>query len=118
MPGIVDRMELRKVATEADDDSMDSLDDRFTETIDSEKATINRLRTAMQIPPKTIPVDILLKKRFVFIRRLCSQFLDDMDDGESQKFLTNGMMKKKYEEYHEEYVSTLLNWFSLSSGLR
>lgn len=36
---------------------------------------------------------------------LCSQFLDDNDDAESQKFLSNGMMKKKkYEEYHEEYV--------------
>ncbi len=35
----------------------------------------------------------------------CSQFLDDNDDAESQKFLSNGMMKKKkYEEYHEEYV--------------
>lgn len=34
-----------------------------------------------------------------------SQFLDDNDDGESQKFLSNGMMKKKkYEEYDEEYV--------------
>lgn len=32
--------------------------------------------------------------------------MDDNDDGESQKFLSNGMMKKKkYEEYHEEYVS-------------
>ncbi|XP_019747370.1 sodium-coupled neutral amino acid transporter 4 [Hippocampus comes] len=91
MPGIVDRMELRKVATEADDDSMESLDDRFTETIDSEKATIN------------------------------SQFLDDMDDGESQKFLTNGMMKKKYEEYHEEYhpghTSFGMSVFNLSNAI-
>lgn len=38
----MDRMELKKVSTEADDDSTDSLDDRFTEPIDSEKATINR----------------------------------------------------------------------------
>lgn len=31
--------------------------------------------------------------------------MDDNEDGESQKFLSNGMMKKKkYEEYHEEYV--------------
>lgn len=38
-----------------------------------------------------------------------SQFLDDNDDGESQKFLANGMMKKKkYEEYNEEYVRTSL----------
>ena len=33
-------MELRKVATDVDDDSNDSLD--FTEPIDSEKATIDR----------------------------------------------------------------------------
>lgn len=38
-----------------------------------------------------------------------SQFLDDNDDGESQKFLSNGMMKKnKYDEYDEEYVRTCL----------
>uniref|UniRef100_A0A665V8H1 Sodium-coupled neutral amino acid transporter 4-like n=1 Tax=Echeneis naucrates TaxID=173247 RepID=A0A665V8H1_ECHNA len=43
MPGVVDRMELRKVATEADDDSTDSLDGRYTDLIDSEKATIDRL---------------------------------------------------------------------------
>ncbi|CAJ1054239.1 sodium-coupled neutral amino acid transporter 4 [Xyrichtys novacula] len=92
MPGVVDRMELRKVSTEADDDSTDSLDDRFTEPIDSEKATID------------------------------SQFLDDMDDGESQKFLTNGMMKKKkYEEYHEEYhpghTSFGMSVFNLSNAI-
>lgn len=45
MPGVVDRMELRKVSTEADDDSTDSLDDHYTEPMDSEKATINRSTT-------------------------------------------------------------------------
>lgn len=43
----------------------------------------------------------------------CSHFMDENDDAESQKFLSNGMMKKKkYEEYHEEYVrgvTTLLS---------
>lgn len=93
MPGVVDRMELRKVSTEADDDSTDSLDDRYTEPIDSEKATID------------------------------SQFLDDNDDGESQKFLSNGMMmkKKKYEEYHEEYhpghTSFGMSVFNLSNAI-
>ncbi|XP_008282328.1 sodium-coupled neutral amino acid transporter 4 [Stegastes partitus] len=92
MPGVVDRMELRKVSTEADDDSTDSLDDRYTEPIDSEKATIN------------------------------SQFLDDNDDAESQKFLSNGMMKKKkYEEYHEEYhpghASFGMSVFNLSNAI-
>ncbi|XP_041636675.1 sodium-coupled neutral amino acid transporter 4 [Cheilinus undulatus] len=92
MPGVVDRMELRKVSTEADDDSTDSLDDRYTEPIDSEKATID------------------------------SQFLDDNDDGESQKFLANGMMKKKkFEEYHEEYhpghTSFGMSVFNLSNAI-
>lgn len=45
MPGVMERMELRKVATEGDDDSTTSLEDRFTEPIDSEKATIDRLVT-------------------------------------------------------------------------
>lgn len=35
----------------------------------------------------------------------CSQYMDDNDDTENQKFLSNGMMKKKkYDEYDEEYV--------------
>lgn len=42
MPGVADRMELRKVSTEVDDDSTDSLDDHFSEPIEPEKATINR----------------------------------------------------------------------------
>lgn len=86
----MDRMELKKVSTE-DDDSTDSLDDRFNEPIESEKATIN------------------------------SQFLDE-DDGESQKFLGNGIMKKKkYEEYHEEYhpghASFGMSVFNLSNAI-
>lgn len=43
MPGVVDRMELSKVSMVADDDSTDSLDDRYTEPMDAEKATIDRL---------------------------------------------------------------------------
>ncbi|XP_048010781.1 sodium-coupled neutral amino acid transporter 4 [Megalobrama amblycephala] len=85
----MDRMELKNVNTEADDES--SVDDRYMEPIDSEKATIN------------------------------SQFLDE-DDAESQKFLTNGMMKKKkYEEYHEEYhpghASFGMSVFNLSNAI-
>lgn len=42
-----------------------------------------------------------------FHSNCCSQYLDE-DDAESQKFLANGIMKKKkFEEYHEEYVSWL-----------
>lgn len=41
----------------------------------------------------------------IYLLSAHSQFLDDNDDAESQKFLSNGLMKKKkYEEYHEEYV--------------
>ncbi|XP_019955525.1 sodium-coupled neutral amino acid transporter 4 [Paralichthys olivaceus] len=92
MPGVMDRMELSKVSTEADDDSTDSLDDRYTEPIDSEKATID------------------------------SQFMDENDDAESQKFLSNGLMKKKkYEEYHEEYhpghTSFGMSVFNLSNAI-
>lgn len=42
MPGVVDRMELSKVSMVTDDDSTDSLDDRYTEPVDAEKATIDR----------------------------------------------------------------------------
>lgn len=85
----MDRMELKKVNTEADDES--SIDERYTEPIDSEKATIN------------------------------SQFLDE-DDAESQKFLTNGLMKKnKYDEYDEEYhpghTSFGMSVFNLSNAI-
>ncbi|KAK9525487.1 hypothetical protein VZT92_016186 [Zoarces viviparus] len=92
MPGSVDRMELRKVSTECDDDSTGSLDDQYTEPIDSEKGTTD------------------------------SQFMDDNEDGESQKFLANGLMKKKkYEEYHEEYhpghTSFGMSVFNLSNAI-
>uniref|UniRef100_A0A668AD92 Solute carrier family 38 member 4 n=2 Tax=Myripristis murdjan TaxID=586833 RepID=A0A668AD92_9TELE len=48
--------------------------------------------------------------------------MDDPDDGESQKFLSNGMMKKKkYEEYHEEYhpghTSFGMSVFNLSNAI-
>ncbi|MBN3312956.1 S38A4 protein, partial [Atractosteus spatula] len=86
----MDRMELKKVSNEHDDDSADSLDDRFTEPIDSEKVTIN------------------------------SQYCDE-DDAESQKFLTNGMLKKNYEECHDEYhpgtTSFGMSVFNLSNAI-
>ncbi|XP_039516678.1 sodium-coupled neutral amino acid transporter 4 [Pimephales promelas] len=82
----MDRMELKNVNTEADDES--SVDDRDMEPIDSEKATIN------------------------------SQFLDE-EDAESQKFLTNGMMKKKKyeEEYHPGHASFGMSVFNLSNAI-
>ncbi|KAM6895339.1 sodium-coupled neutral amino acid transporter 4 [Xenentodon cancila] len=91
MPGIADRMELKRITTEADDESNESLD-RYTESTDMEKATIN------------------------------SQFLDDNDDGESHRFLSNGMIKKKkYEEYPEEYhpghASFGMSVFNLSNAI-
>uniref|UniRef100_A0A673NB30 Sodium-coupled neutral amino acid transporter 4-like n=1 Tax=Sinocyclocheilus rhinocerous TaxID=307959 RepID=A0A673NB30_9TELE len=76
----MDRLELKKVSMEADDES--SVDDRFT-PIDSEK------------------------------------FLDE-DDAESQKFLTNGIMKKKKydeEEYHPGHTSFGMSVFNLSNAI-
>ncbi|KAL0962970.1 hypothetical protein UPYG_G00347830 [Umbra pygmaea] len=88
----MDPMELEKVCTEADDESTDSLDDNFKEPIEEEKTTLN------------------------------SRFLNEDGDAESQKFLTNGIMKKKkYEEYHEEYhpghTSFGMSVFNLSNAI-
>ncbi|XP_067855506.1 sodium-coupled neutral amino acid transporter 4 [Heptranchias perlo] len=89
----MDRMELKKVSTEADDESNsgDSMDDSYTKMTDSEKVTIS------------------------------SQFVDE-DDAESQKFLTNGFLgKTKYEEYQEEYhpgmTSFGMSAFNLSNAI-
>ncbi|XP_065325546.1 sodium-coupled neutral amino acid transporter 4 isoform X3 [Pelmatolapia mariae] len=87
MPGIVERMELRKVSTVADDDS---LDEQLTEPTDCEKATMS------------------------------SQFNgDDNDDGESHRFLSNGIPKKtKYEEeYHPGHASFGMSVFNLSNAI-
>uniref|UniRef100_A0A4W4DW16 Amino acid transporter transmembrane domain-containing protein n=1 Tax=Electrophorus electricus TaxID=8005 RepID=A0A4W4DW16_ELEEL len=50
----------------------------------------------------------------------CSQYMDEEDE-ESQKFLTHGMMKKKFEEYHEEYhpghASFGMSVFNLSNAI-
>ncbi|MGH0129449.1 UNVERIFIED_CONTAM: hypothetical protein FKN15_018500 [Acipenser sinensis] len=89
----MDRMELKKVSTDPDDESNsgDSMDGCFNEPIDSEKATIS------------------------------SQFADE-DDAESQNFLTNGGLgRKKYEEYQEEYhpgtTSFGMSVFNLSNAI-
>ncbi|KAM8908819.1 sodium-coupled neutral amino acid transporter 4 isoform 1-T1 [Spinachia spinachia] len=109
MPGAVDRMELSKVSTEADEDSTDSLDDRYTEPIDPEKGTIDRSATSTS-------------NHINLVSSLLRQFMDDNEDGESQKFLSNGLMKKKkYEEYHEEYhpghTSFGMSVFNLSNAI-
>uniref|UniRef100_A0A8C6K7D8 Solute carrier family 38 member 4 n=1 Tax=Nothobranchius furzeri TaxID=105023 RepID=A0A8C6K7D8_NOTFU len=88
MPKVRDHMELKRVPTEADDDSTTSLD---REPIDSEKATITS-----------------------------SQFLDDNDDGEDQRFLSNGIpMKKKYddEEQFPGHASFGMSVFNLSNAI-
>ncbi|MBN3281484.1 S38A4 protein, partial [Polyodon spathula] len=89
----MDRMELKKVHTDPDDESNseDSMDGRFNEPTDSGKATIS------------------------------SQFADE-DDAESQKFLTNGGLgSKKYEEYQEEChpgtTSFGMSVFNLSNAI-
>lgn len=54
----------------------------------------------------TLRAEVKIELSVFFVFGPYSQFLDDNDDGESQKFLSNGIMKKKkYEEYHDEYVS-------------
>lgn len=129
----MDRMELKKVSTEADDES--SVDDSFT-PMDSEKATINRSESLLCVfnpdavwCPHVEHCDTFMH-RFIMQQQIkpvkclkwrvcvvhCSQLLDE-DDAESQKFLTNGMMKKKkYEEYDEEYVRFLF-WKPLAYKL-
>uniref|UniRef100_A0A3B4D7E7 Amino acid transporter transmembrane domain-containing protein n=1 Tax=Pygocentrus nattereri TaxID=42514 RepID=A0A3B4D7E7_PYGNA len=77
-------MELKPVSTEADDDSMD---ERYSMPIDSEKTTMN------------------------------SQYMDE-EDAESQKFLANGMKKKKFEEeYHPGHASFGMSAFNLSNAI-
>ncbi|XP_072528556.1 sodium-coupled neutral amino acid transporter 4 [Salminus brasiliensis] len=82
----MDRMELKPVSTEADDDSTD---ERYPTPIE-EKTPMN------------------------------SQYMDE-DDAESQKFLANGIKKKKFEEYHEEYhpghASFGMSVFNLSNAI-
>ncbi|KAK5599994.1 hypothetical protein CRENBAI_011528 [Crenichthys baileyi] len=74
MPGVRELMELRRVPSEGDDDSTASLDEHFRIPMDVEKSTI-----------------------------ASSQYMDDNEDGEEDRFLSNGLTKKKkYEE--EEYV--------------
>uniref|UniRef100_A0A8C6UEI3 Solute carrier family 38 member 4 n=1 Tax=Neogobius melanostomus TaxID=47308 RepID=A0A8C6UEI3_9GOBI len=85
-------MELKKVSTQ-DDDSQDSLEDNYPEPLNADTATV-----------------------------ASSQYLDDNDDAESQKFLSNGLMKKKkYEEHHEEYhpghASFGMSVFNLSNAI-
>ncbi|KAM4712266.1 sodium-coupled neutral amino acid transporter 4 [Anableps anableps] len=91
MPGVRELMELRRVPTEADDDSTASLEEHFRGPIDVEKSTI-----------------------------ASSQYMDDNDDGEEDRFLSNGlMMKKKYEEeeYHPGHASFGMSVFNLSNAI-
>ncbi|XP_038155675.1 sodium-coupled neutral amino acid transporter 4 isoform X1 [Cyprinodon tularosa] len=90
MPGVRELMELRRVPTEADDDSTASLDD-FRGPMDVEKSTI-----------------------------ASSQYMDDNEDGEEDRFLSNGLMKKrKYEEeeYHPGHASFGMSVFNLSNAI-
>ncbi|XP_021165759.1 sodium-coupled neutral amino acid transporter 4 isoform X2 [Fundulus heteroclitus] len=89
MPRVRELMELRRVPTEADDDSTASLDGRFS-SMDVEKSTI------------------------------ASQYMDDNEDGEEDRFLSNGLMKKKKyeeEEYHPGHASFGMSVFNLSNAI-
>ncbi|XP_024150402.1 sodium-coupled neutral amino acid transporter 4 isoform X1 [Oryzias melastigma] len=86
MPRLAERLELKRVATEPDNDSTASLDEPF----DSEKGTLS------------------------------SQLPNENDDGESDRFLSNGMMKKKkYEEeyQHPGHASFGMSVFNLSNAI-
>lgn len=53
MPGVMDRMELRKVSNEADEDSTDSLDENYSDPMDKKVVTLNRsaaLHLSMSVP--------------------------------------------------------------------
>lgn len=84
-------MELKKVSTEADDESNDSLDGRYSAPLDSEKATIN------------------------------SHFIDEEDAESQNFLTNGMMKKKKFEEYHDEYhpghASFGMSVFNLSNAI-
>ncbi|KAM9311153.1 sodium-coupled neutral amino acid transporter 4 [Gastrophryne carolinensis] len=89
----MDRVELKRVNTDLDDDSNSgaSTEDGYCKDMDSEKATIS------------------------------SQYVDE-EDAESQKFLTNGIGgKKKFEEYADEqhpgHISFGMSAFNLSNAI-
>ncbi|XP_017287069.1 sodium-coupled neutral amino acid transporter 4 isoform X1 [Kryptolebias marmoratus] len=90
MPKVRDLMELQRVPTEADDDdSTASLNGNFRDPLDSEKGTLN------------------------------SQFMDDNEDGEDHRFLSDGIpMKKKYEEEDfPGHASFGMSVFNLSNAI-
>ncbi|XP_072408037.1 sodium-coupled neutral amino acid transporter 4-like [Chiloscyllium punctatum] len=88
----MDRMELKRVNTEADDSHSEcGMDDDYTKLTNSEKATIS------------------------------SQFHDE-EDIETQRFLTNEFSgKTKFEEYQEEYHPGMMSFgmsaFNLSNAI-
>ncbi|XP_034019823.1 sodium-coupled neutral amino acid transporter 4-like [Thalassophryne amazonica] len=91
MPGIVDRMELRRISTGADDESLESLD-HYTEPTDSDKGTVN--------------------SQFVG---------DNDDTESQNFLANGMLKKQKYDEYHEEYhpghTSFGMSVFNLSNAI-
>uniref|UniRef100_A0A669DHA2 Solute carrier family 38 member 4 n=1 Tax=Oreochromis niloticus TaxID=8128 RepID=A0A669DHA2_ORENI len=112
MPGIVERMELRKVSTVADDDS---LDEQLTEPTDCEKATMSSQYNVDDNDDGESNVFLTNG-----IPKQQNQFNgDDNDDGESRRFLSNGIPKKKKyeEEYHPGHASFGMSVFNLSNAI-
>ncbi|XP_039869556.1 sodium-coupled neutral amino acid transporter 4 isoform X2 [Simochromis diagramma] len=112
MPGIVERMELRKVSTVADDDS---LDEQLTEPTDCEKATMSSQYNVDDNDDGESNVFLTNG-----IPKRQNQFNgDDNDDGESHRFLSNGIPKKKTyeEEYHPGHASFGMSVFNLSNAI-
>ncbi|KAL6473689.1 hypothetical protein MHYP_G00172500 [Metynnis hypsauchen] len=80
----MDRMELKPVSTEADDDSMD---ERYSTPIDSEKTTMN------------------------------SQYMDEEDAESQKFLANGMKMKKFEEEYHPGHASFGMSAFNLSNAI-
>ncbi|KAI4901740.1 hypothetical protein NFI96_010967 [Prochilodus magdalenae] len=80
----MDRMELRPVNTEADDDSMD---DRYSTPIDSEKPTMN------------------------------GQYMDEEDAESQKFLANGSKQKKYEEEYHPGHASFGMSVFNLSNAI-
>uniref|UniRef100_A0A669EBN4 Solute carrier family 38 member 4 n=1 Tax=Oreochromis niloticus TaxID=8128 RepID=A0A669EBN4_ORENI len=125
MPGIVERMELRKVSTVADDDS---LDEQLTEPTDCEKATMSSQYNVDDNDDGESNVFLtngIPKQQNQLMDdnedgEGQSQFNgDDNDDGESRRFLSNGIPKKKKyeEEYHPGHASFGMSVFNLSNAI-
>ncbi|XP_030575614.1 sodium-coupled neutral amino acid transporter 4 isoform X2 [Archocentrus centrarchus] len=124
MPGTVERMELRKVSTVADDDS---LDEHLTGPTDCEKGNMGSRGKTFMFLSNGIPQEEEEEENQFMENdedgESNRQFINDNEDGESDRFLANGMQKKKKlkkeydEEYHPGHTSFGMSVFNLSNAI-